>query len=225
MPLLAFDTSGRDAVVGLILDDGQTVTREVPREAGRHARMLIPTAAALVEEAGLATTDLTGLAVNLGPGSFTGLRVGVAAVQTLAWACDIPCIGVPLFDLLAAGSDPARDRLLVANAEREQCFVATVAAGATTPGEFTIEDDEAVVARAAAGCQVVAPAPPRLGLADEHLIELQRPAIEVLMTLASERLAAGQAVPPPQLLPIYGRRSAAEELRDAGRRPKYEQQQ
>ena len=223
MPVLVFDTSGRDAAIALGIGD-DCVLRDVPRQAGRHARLLIPTAANLLAEHDIEPSALTGLGVNLGPGSFTGLRVGVAAMQTLAWANDVPAVGVTQFDIAAQiGQD--RERWIVLNAEREELFIAKVAAGSTGAGEFEIVADETFLGRLREHfAAVVGPLPRRVADAVAKvatILEPAEPPAATLLRLVRAKLAAGEATPPAQLLPLYGRRSAAEELRDAGRRPNY----
>lgn len=66
-----------------------------------HAEVLIPFIQAMLEEAGLAFEDLEALAVPLGPGAFTGLRIGLTAAKSLGLSLDIPVIGLGTFDILA----------------------------------------------------------------------------------------------------------------------------
>ncbi len=100
MKILAFDTSGRMLTVALATD-GEIVL-EKNRLAGReHARLLIPVIRDLLAEAELDRKDLDGLAVGLGPGSFTGLRIGIAAAKGFAFSCALPVVGVPTPDVIA----------------------------------------------------------------------------------------------------------------------------
>lgn len=227
-PLLALDTSGRDAVVGLAHAEAVDLT-VVPREAGRHARSLVPTLADVLTAAGLEAGDLAGVAVNLGPGSFTGLRVGVTVAQMIGWSRDVPLVGCGLFELLAhqSRSLAARRRLLIANAEREELFVAECGSAECRPDRpdaevsFTIASDESVLGRIDENTVVLGDIPRRLQTTLPTPPALP-PLAESLAVLGRQRLAAGACVPPAQILPVYGRRSAAEELREAGRRSKTE---
>ena len=221
--LLALDTSARDAIVGIRIGDRQPIVHPVPRETGRHARNLIPTLRDLLSSCQVSPHELTGVAVNLGPGSFTGLRVGVAAAQTLAWAAKIPAVGIGLFDLLAAASDAGRERRLIANAERNELFVAVAQVGESTPSPTRIVPDDVFIAELPDDVDVIGTVPRRLHeTLGPRVIAPRESLLETLLRLAAAKLAVGETTLPSQLLPIYGRRSAAEELRDAGRRPNYE---
>ena len=221
--ILALDTSARDAHVGLLLGDAIEIA-EVDRSGGRHARKLVPTVDALLERHALKPVDLTGVVVNLGPGSFTGLRVGITVAQTLGWLTGVPLVGVGLFERLAhqTASQSDRPRVFVANAEREELFIATAAVGKSTASPTQIVP-AASLGDLACDAAVFGSLPARVdcGLPPDRI---QTPAVDpvtALLQLGRTKLDEGQTTSPAQLLPVYGRRSAAEELRDAGRRPNY----
>ena len=109
---LAIETSGRIGSVALALAEGSIVERVFP-EGTRHGRDLMPSVAALLAEAGVARSDLERIAVSVGPGSFTGLRVGVAAAKTLAWALGAALVAVPTLDVLARGAPPDTEGTIV----------------------------------------------------------------------------------------------------------------
>jgi tRNA threonylcarbamoyladenosine biosynthesis protein TsaB len=101
--VLAVDTSsprGSLAVAGPegVLAEARLVT------ADGHSRWLLPAVAALLQGLGLEAGGLDLFAVTTGPGSFTGLRVGLGSVQGLALASGRPCVGVPTLDVLAASA-------------------------------------------------------------------------------------------------------------------------
>ena len=99
--LLIVETSGRGGFVALA--EG-TALREMRRldEAKRHARDLAPATAELFGAQGWKARDLNGVVVSLGPGSYTGLRVGVMSAKTLAYATGCALIGVETFAVVAA---------------------------------------------------------------------------------------------------------------------------
>lgn len=100
--LLAIDTAGSRCAACLFdLGAGRVVARADPDIGKGHAEMLMDEVADLLDEAGASYADLTRLAVTVGPGSFTGLRVGVAAVRGLALALGLPAIGVGTLEALA----------------------------------------------------------------------------------------------------------------------------
>jgi tRNA threonylcarbamoyladenosine biosynthesis protein TsaB len=104
--LLAVDTSTR--LVGLALYDGVQVLSESSWSSmDYHTVELAPAVAEALNKANLSYEALGALAVALGPGSFTGLRIGMALVKGLALARHIPLVGIPTLDILAA-AQPVR---------------------------------------------------------------------------------------------------------------------
>lgn len=109
--LLALDTATRFA--SLALHDGRVVRYEVTWEAGRqHTTQLMPKLVSALGELGIGPEALRAVAVALGPGSFTGLRVGLALAKGLALAREIPLVGIPTLDVLAAAQGRSRHPLL-----------------------------------------------------------------------------------------------------------------
>jgi tRNA threonylcarbamoyl adenosine modification protein YeaZ len=105
--LLAFDTA--TPAVTIALHDGERVVAErTTVDAMRHGELLAPGIAALLEQAGLVRQDLTAVAVGVGPGPFTGLRVGLMTACTLGAVLQIPVYGVCTLDVLAAEAVDAR---------------------------------------------------------------------------------------------------------------------
>lgn len=98
--LLAFDTA--TPAVTVALHDGERVVCErTVVDAMRHGELLAPGIAAVLEEAGVVRQDLTAIAVGVGPGPFTGLRVGLVTARTLGAVLEIPVYGVCTLDVLA----------------------------------------------------------------------------------------------------------------------------
>jgi len=108
--LLAIDTSTR--VVGLALYDGAQVLSESSWSSpDYHTVELAPAIADALAKAGLTPEDLGALAVALGPGSFTGLRIGMALAKGLAFVRRLPIISIPTLDILAAAQPVQNTRL------------------------------------------------------------------------------------------------------------------
>lgn len=110
--LLAIDTSTRS--VGVALYDGvQIVSEKVWLSQQFHTVELAPTVSELIDRAGTSLGDLQVVAVAIGPGSFTGLRIGIALAKGMALAGRLAIVGVPSLDILAA-SQPIDDKPLAA---------------------------------------------------------------------------------------------------------------
>lgn len=100
--LLAIDASSQ--WIGLALYDGAQVVSEFTwRTHNHHSVELSPAIEEILKRSEVKATDLQALAVALGPGSFTSLRIGLAVVKGMAFALRLPIIGVPTLDILAAG--------------------------------------------------------------------------------------------------------------------------
>ncbi|MBX6311644.1 MAG: tRNA (adenosine(37)-N6)-threonylcarbamoyltransferase complex dimerization subunit type 1 TsaB, partial [Isosphaeraceae bacterium] len=118
MNLLALDTSTRHAALVVGRADGAIVLA-LADPATRHGRGLVPTLRDLLRRANLAPQDLDAIAVGLGPGSYTGLRIGLTAAKTLAYATGCPLIGLDSFEVLARNApDDALMISVIADAQR-----------------------------------------------------------------------------------------------------------
>jgi tRNA threonylcarbamoyladenosine biosynthesis protein TsaB len=106
--LLAFDTA-TPAVTVALYNGTAVVAESTVVDAMRHAELLAPGIADVLEAAGASRRDLTEVAVGVGPGPFTGLRVGLVTARTLGHVLDIPVRGACTLDVLAAGADPRAD--------------------------------------------------------------------------------------------------------------------
>ncbi len=100
MKILAIDTATNHCSVALLLDDGECRQRQQEAPSG-HSKLVIGMARELLGDAGLALADLDLLAVDIGPGSFTGLRVGIGVAQGLAYGAGLPAAGIVSLAALA----------------------------------------------------------------------------------------------------------------------------
>ena len=114
MLILAFDTA-TDRATSALVDDGEVLGERVSR-----ASTLLADVDALLRQAGAHPRDVGGLALGIGPGSFTGIRIGLAAARGLALALGVPAAGVSTLDALAAGAPGATP---VIDAKRREVFV------------------------------------------------------------------------------------------------------
>lgn len=99
--LLAFDTASPQVTVALLDDDGAVVAERRSDQLMKHAEQLAPMIAGVLADAGAEQFDVSAVAVGVGPGPFTGLRVGLATARTLAMVREIPVYGVCSLDALA----------------------------------------------------------------------------------------------------------------------------
>ena len=100
MLILAFESSAKAASVAL-LRDGRLLGQSTQISALTHSRTLLPMAEDLLRNCELKPVDVDLFAVAQGPGSFTGIRIGVSTVKGLAWAADKPCVGVSTLEAMA----------------------------------------------------------------------------------------------------------------------------
>ena len=141
MIVLAIDTA-LNACQAAVIDDGRTLAvLSEPMERG-HQERLAPMVAEVMAAAGLPFDALERVGVSTGPGSFTGLRVGLAFAKTLAMALDIPCVGIGGLQALAASAPPFDGPTgAVIDAKRGQVYLQLFGpAGASEPEALTIED-------------------------------------------------------------------------------------
>ena len=100
MKILGFDTAAKTASVALT-EDGKLVSEFYLDSGFTHSETVLPMAKAVLDAARLSPADIDLFAVNVGPGSFTGLRIGIAAVKALAMSLQKPCAGVSTLEALA----------------------------------------------------------------------------------------------------------------------------
>ena len=100
MLILAFETSAKAASVAL-LEDGKLLGESYQNTGLTHSQTLMVMAENLLSQCGKTVADVTAAAVAAGPGSFTGVRIGVAAAKGFAWGREIPCYGVSTLEAMA----------------------------------------------------------------------------------------------------------------------------
>jgi tRNA threonylcarbamoyladenosine biosynthesis protein TsaB len=127
--ILAIETSSPCGSVAL-LDDGKLVVELEHEQPNAHAERILPLVEHVLASAGFDRTSLDRVAVGIGPGSFTGLRVGIALAEGLALGLDIPIVGVASLRAMAAAAPTAetRIRIPVLDARRNEVFVAAYGA-------------------------------------------------------------------------------------------------
>lgn len=100
MKVLGIDTSGSVCSAGVVDQEGVLAERSV-RGARVHSIQLLPIMESVLSDAGCQFADLDGIAITIGPGSFTGLRIGLAAAKTLGQIIEVPLVGINTLEALA----------------------------------------------------------------------------------------------------------------------------
>jgi tRNA threonylcarbamoyladenosine biosynthesis protein TsaB len=220
MLILAADTSGKNGSLALVrFEGGVSRTLElVSLEGGTFSAQLVPQISALLSNHKLTKTDIDGFAVASGPGSFTGLRVGLAAIKALAEILQKPIAAVSVLEATARA------------AGREGCVLAAVDAGRGEIycGEYEIRNERATLigqrlltvpefAASAADRLVVTPDAKVGELAREKDLQLtliDPPRADAIARLGFEKIQAGEIVSPEALDATYIRRTDAEIKKD-----------
>jgi len=203
MKVLAFDCSGASCSAAVLIDERPAAQRFAAMERG-HAEILLPMIETVLREAALTAAALDLLVVTVGPGSFTGLRIGLAAARGLALARKLPAIGVASFDAVKV-DDPARRPLFVAlESKRAELFLQRRdRADPRLPALVPPEEWAAVLPTGP--CALAGDGAPRLAaaLGRHDVAVLQghgRPDPVVLARLGAARWRAGDRMP---LAPLY----------------------
>ena len=220
MLILAFETSAKAGSVAL--HNGQKLLAESYQNTGlTHSQTLMVMAEDMLKQCGYTAKDVTQVAVAAGPGSFTGVRIGVAAAKGLAWGLQAPCYGVSTLEAMAKNFGVEGIVCAVMDARRNQVYNALFRAekGVYTrltedraialaeleaelealEGPVYLVGDGSLVAKAALGDRVILP--------PEHRMH-QRAAGVALV--AAEQIAAGMEADAQALQPNYLRLSQAE---------------
>ncbi len=232
MLTLAIETSHRGGGVALVDGRGDRfeLLGEAPLETGggpdprRAAQTLVPSIALLLKQHGLAPQDLQLVAVASGPGSFTGLRIGVVAAKTMAHAAGAKLVGVHTLAAIAEGCARESGRLwAIADAQRGELFCAAFDASDTAPPRQPPTHTVPIA-------DWLARLEPGDAVAGQPLNELAERLPEGVAAVDQERWTltaasvgrlglrlaqAGLFDDPLQLVPSYYRRSAAEEKANA----------
>lgn len=199
---LGFDTATPVTTVA-VASDGQILAEVEEVDPRRHAELLAPMIHRVLAEAATAPGDITDIVVGVGPGAFTGLRVGIATACALGDAWDVPVRGVVTLDVVAAASGLDDTFAVVMDARRREVYWATyTGAGERDSGPFVAPPDEVV---AAVGDR------PVVGAGSTPFADLFRdvrgpelPRAGVLTQLAHRRISDG--LPMLSAHPVYLRR-------------------
>lgn len=220
--VLGIETATALGGVALVSAAGELLGEITLRNNESHAERVLPAAAGLLETHGLTPRDLAAVSVSRGPGSFTGLRAGVAAAKGLALSLEVPLYGIPTLESLAANVPPGEELVCaVLAARRGEVFRAFFSSGPQGPrrrGDDELVTIERLAAELPARCLVVGampgltprPQPPGLRFCPDHL---NHPRAAVIALLGWQALCASRVSDLATLLPSYLRAPDAEAAR------------
>jgi tRNA threonylcarbamoyladenosine biosynthesis protein TsaB len=215
MLLLAIDTSGKQGSIALAEGDANKfhVLDVVPISGGTFSAQLIPQVAELLTKHKRSKQDLGGLAVASGPGSFTGLRVGLAAAKALGEVLKLPIAAVSVLEAMAQASGSKGRVLAALDASRNEVFAGEyqVDSEARMVGEWLLAQEE-LVSRAR-DAQVVTcdnAIADLLSGRGVSAVSIERPRSDAIAGIGLRKIIAGQTVSVEALDANYIRRSDAE---------------
>lgn len=225
MNLVAVETSGRNGTIALLQDGLDPITKNLGSDGKRHAQTLVSDADALLRDHGLEAKDTTCVAVSLGPGSFTGLRVGIVFAKTFGWLNKCPIVSVPTLKAVALATPPSAEHIcVISDAQRGEVFVAEF----QREGHLIQSLADVRIATLDETRSLLKPETTLTGPAlTKYEDELAgfcplapkpkwQPSAHHVALLGQMAFENGDIADPWKLEPFYLRRSAAEEKRDAG---------
>jgi tRNA threonylcarbamoyladenosine biosynthesis protein TsaB len=216
MLLLAADTSGKHGSITLARcqpDSSCDVLEVVPLTGGTFSAQLVPQIAALLAKHGFSKQDIGAFAVASGPGSFTGLRVGLAAIKALGEILSKPIASVSLLEVVATAGGSHGRVIAALDAGRGEIYAGEyeLGKGPTALGERLLTREElqatANVRLLISPDKTVLEAARNAGL---HVLEIERPRSDAIARLGWKKILAGETVSPEALEANYIRRSDAE---------------
>lgn len=227
MKILAIETSAK-SVSAAVVENGVPLASAYQNMGLTHSRTLMPLVDGMLSAAGLRVQDMDLLAAANGPGSFTGLRIGVSALKGLAWALEKPCCGVSTLAAMARNLAHMEGLIICAmDARRNQVYNALFLAH---DGVLTRQCPDRAIGLAELAEEIKNRPEPKFvvgdgaGLCYNHLLEQDVPcrmappqlvmqnAVGVALE-AEEMAAAGQVTTARDLVPVYLRLSQAERER------------
>ncbi|MGL4708569.1 MAG: tRNA (adenosine(37)-N6)-threonylcarbamoyltransferase complex dimerization subunit type 1 TsaB [Aeromonas veronii] len=216
LKILAVDTATEACSAALLVGDTLfSRWEEAPRD---HTRKILPMVQAVLEDAGISLSDLDAIAFGRGPGSFTGVRIGISVAQGLAFGAGVPLIGISTLAAMAQGAyrlDGAEQVLTAIDARMNEVYFGCYE---LIDGRMQLVGDEVVSDPAAlvdvrgklagpvtcVGTGFETYGETLSGLADELAVSQVRfPAAEDMLPLARAAWLAGEAVPVEQATPVY----------------------
>jgi tRNA threonylcarbamoyladenosine biosynthesis protein TsaB len=223
MLLLVVDTSGKPGSIALAQcgpDDACEVVEATPLPGGTFSAQLVPQIAALLEKHGFSKADIGAFVVVSGPGSFTGLRVGLAVIKALAEALAKPVAAVSLLEVLATPGhsqgrvmtalDAGRNEVFLGEYEVEGAQAHAISGRLLTREQWLMSADDVVIVTPD---KTIADAFRAKGL---RVLEVPQPQSDAIARLGWRRIASGETVSPETLDATYIGQSDAEIFAKSG---------
>jgi tRNA threonylcarbamoyladenosine biosynthesis protein TsaB len=218
MLLLAADTSGKHGSIALARGDESSfeAIEVVPLAGGTFSAQLVPQIADLLSRHGFSKHNLDAFVVASGPGSFTGLRVGLAAIKGLAEVLQKPIAAVSRLEVLAVSARTEGNVVAALDAGRGEAYAGEYEVGAgqaRLERESLLNEEELVALVRGKLAVVVTPDKVVTDWAQKHglaVLTVEHPRGDALARIGLKKLLAGKTVPPADLEANYIRRSDAE---------------
>jgi tRNA threonylcarbamoyladenosine biosynthesis protein TsaB len=215
MLILGVDTSGKDGSIALVkFEQGSVRTLEVvPLEGGTFSAQLVPQISDTLNRNGLTKRNIDGFAVVSGPGSFTGLRVGLAAVKALAEVLQKPIAAVSLLEAVVRASGIQGEGAAALDAGRGEVYAAEFRVSGSraemsnqrllTLAEFVSANSDQIITADVKIADFLCEKKVRV-------IRVDRPRADLIARLGFEKIQSGEIISPEALDANYIRRSDAE---------------
>ncbi|MGW1889414.1 tRNA (adenosine(37)-N6)-threonylcarbamoyltransferase complex dimerization subunit type 1 TsaB [Streptomyces sp. NPDC002004] len=206
MLLLALDTA--TPAVTVALHDGTSVVASSSQvDARRHGELLLPAVDRVLADAGTGLDAVTDIVVGVGPGPYTGLRVGLMTADTFGLALGVPVHGVCTLDGLAYASDLGTPFVVATDARRKEVYWARYRDARTRVTEPAV-DRPADIADEVAGLPAVGAGGLLYPDTFPDVVGPEHVSAAAIASLAAEKLRAGEELLPPR--PLYLRRPDAQ---------------
>ena len=225
MLICAIDTSGREGSVALAEGDAGSfrVLHFAPLAGGNYLEKLIPVISSALQSCGKSKSEIKLLVVASGPGSFTGLRVGLSTVKAFAEALHLPIVAISVLEVIAFTARTSGTVLAAMDAQRGELFVGEYHSNAEPSGTVRVSKvEEVLFAADAYAAWLSARSPVPVTYTPDAAVEkkvreagspvelVPRPAADVYARLGLQKFLAGETVPADILDANYIRRSDAE---------------
>ncbi|WP_434355891.1 tRNA (adenosine(37)-N6)-threonylcarbamoyltransferase complex dimerization subunit type 1 TsaB [Parasalinivibrio latis] len=219
--ILAVDTATENCSVALLV--GDEVYSRSALAAREHTTRVLPMVDEVLKEAGITLKDVDALAFGQGPGSFTGVRIGIGIAQGLAFGADLPMIGVSTLEAMAqacyrlhgkhnvlAAIDARMSEIYFGQYQRAESgdWQAVVAEAVVAPDVLALSEKDDVWSLAGTGWSAYPELASSLGLETED-VGILYPEAQDMAVIAKRALAEGKTVVPEEAAPVYLRDTVA----------------